>query len=452
MKASCLLALIFGVAAAPLAAAPLITTATFQQGAAGYADSFDRKISPTGAADVNGADVDTDVLTNNYLLDGGGSALNDNSARQGLLRFSNIAGGSGVPAGAKVIGATLDAVTSGGTDAQTGGTYNVYRLATGFDASSTWAAPFGGDGLTGDVGEILGSFDDMDVVNSPTSARVDRAVQAWVDGSPNLGFGIRSDQNTNGWSMNTTGAATVANRPKLTVNYTLDPTVEITSYQEDVNSYAGTTDLRFDSGTGSAIDGSTQQQQFLDGFDAATPSPDQSYLLRFDGINLNYQQIYRAELVIKSGFASTNADSPGPFNVHQMLEDWDTSTTYASLDSNSDPAVNGPVELQAGGTIAAAGASVTGINDTEVMYIDVTTIVENWRAGQANYGFYIGTPSPADGGTANGWQIFLTGAADSSFRPELRIIGIVPEPGAATLLLAGGGLAAAVHRRLRRRD
>jgi hypothetical protein len=438
-------------AAAPLATAQLITTATFQQGASGYADSFERKISPTGAADANGADIDTDVVTNSYFLDGGSSALNDNGARQGLLRFSNIVGGGGVPAGAKVISATIDAVTSGATDAQTGGAYNVYRLATAFDASSTWAAPFGGDGLAGDVGEILGSFDDMDVVNSPTSARVDRAVQAWVDGSPNLGFGIRSDQNTNGWSPNTIGAATVANRPKLTVNYTLDPTVQIASYQQGVNSYSGTTDLRFDSATGSATDGSTTAQIFLDGFDTAAASPDQSYLLRFDGINLNYQQIYRAELVIKSGFASTNADSPGPFNVHQMLEDWNLSTTYASLDNNSDPTVNGPVELQAAGTIAAAGASATGINDTEVMHIDVTTIVENWRAGQPNYGFYIGTPSPADGGTANGWQIFLTGAADASFRPELRIIGVVPEPAAAALLATGILFAAAAGRPRHRR-
>jgi hypothetical protein len=449
MKATRLLALLFGVAAAPLASAQVISTVTFQQGVAGYADSFQRKISPDGSADANGADVNTDVAS--YFIDGGGSALNDNGTRQDLLRFSNIVGGSGVPVGAKVISATIDAVTNGSTDAQTPAAYNVYRLTTAFDASSTWAAPFGGDGLVGDVGEILGSFDDMDVVNSPTSARVDRAVQAWADGaSPNLGFGIRSDQTTNGWSPNTIGAATVANRPKLTVNYTLDPTVEIASYQQGVNGYSSTIDLRFDSATGSATDGSTMQQLFVDGFDAAAASPDQSYLLRFDNLNLNYQQIYRAELVMKTGFASTAADSPGPFHVHQMLEDWNTSTTYASLDGNGDPAVNGPVELQAVGTIAAAGATVTGINDTEVMYIDVTSIVENWRAGQPNLGFYIGTPSPAEGGTANGWQIFLTGAADPSFRPELRIIGIVPEPATATLLAGGLLLAAAAHRRPRR--
>ena len=87
--------------AAPLSAAPIISTATFQQGTAGYADSFDRKIGPAGAGDVNGSTVNTD--TTSYFIDGGTSALNDAGARQGLLRFNNITGGSGVPSGAKVI-------------------------------------------------------------------------------------------------------------------------------------------------------------------------------------------------------------------------------------------------------------------------------------------------------------------------------------------------------------
>jgi hypothetical protein len=443
--------------AAPLAAQPVITTATFQQGVNGYTGSFDRKISPTGSVDANGADVDTD--TTSYFLDGGSSPT-DTAIRHGLLRFEDITGGSGVPTGAKVISATIDAVTNMSADAQTGDAYNVYPLTTAFDGSSTWAAPFGGDGLAGDVGGILGTFHGMTDPGTPVSARVDKAVQGWVDGtSTNLGFGIRGDRGTNGWSLNTTGASTVANRPRLTVNYTLDPLVEVASYQEGVGSYAGTTDLRFNSADGSAVDGSTREQDFIDGFQVDDPetepneaSPDQSYLVRFEGIDLNYRQIHRAELVMKTGFASANADSAGPFTVHQVLEDWSTSTTYADLDSNGDPTVNGPLELVAGGTIAAAAANVTGIQDTEVMYIDVTSIVENWRAGQPNYGLYIGTPSPADGGTANGWQIFLSGAGDPDFRPELRIIGIlVPEPGTITILLAISLLMAPCFQRLRRR-
>jgi hypothetical protein len=173
--------------------------------------------------------------------------------------------------------------------------------------------------------------------------------------------------------------------------------------------------------------------------------------VRFNGLDLGqYSEIHKAELVLASGFASANADSPGPWTVHQVLRDWSTSSTYADFDSNGDPALNGPLELVAGGDVAAPGATVTGINDTEVMHIDVTSIVENWRKGQSNFGFYIGTPSPADGGTDNGWQIFTSGATDASFRPELRIIGIrVPEPGSAAMIAFGGLLLAGFARRRR---
>ena len=435
---------------APLSAAPQIDTVTFQQGVGGYSGSFDRKISPTGSVDANGADVDTDSAS--YFLDGGSSALNDDGARHGLLRFSDIVGPGAIPAGAKIIGATVDLVTNNSNDSQSGASYNLYRLNTAFDSDSTWADPFGGDGTIGDVGEILGSFD-RPAQGQPISARADRAVQSWVDGAANLGFGIRSDRSTDGWSPNTTGASTVANRPQLTVNYTLNPLVEITGYQNGVNGYSGTNDLRLDSG-GSDVVGSTTEQVFLDGYDPDAPSPDQSYLIRFDDINLNYREIYRAELVLVSGFSSGNADSPGPFSVHQMLDDWSTSTTYADIDANGDTSVSDLTELQAAGTIAPAAATLTGMNDTEVVHVDVTSIVENWRAGQTNYGFFIGTPTLADGGTANGWQIFVTGASDASFRPELRIIGVlVPEPSTMTTLLGAALLGAfGVPRISRRRN
>jgi hypothetical protein len=286
---------------APLSAAPIISTATFQQGTAGYSDSFDRKFGPAGAGDVNGSTVNTD--TTSYFIDGGTSALNDAGARHGLLRFSNVTGGSGVPDGAKVISATVDMVTATVADAQTGGAYNLYRLSTAFDGTSTWDATFGGDGLAGNVSEILGSFDSL-TAGSMASARADSAVQDWVNGTAtNFGFGIRSDRSTDGWSPNTTGAATVANRPKLTVNYTVDPLVKVASFQNGVNGYSGIADLRLDS-AGMDLDGSTVQEVFLDGFDdtIATPSPDQSYLVKFNGVILGqYQQIHKAELVLVSG-------------------------------------------------------------------------------------------------------------------------------------------------------
>ena len=418
------------IVAAPLSAAPVIETATFQNGVAGYAGTFDRRISPDTADEVDGSTIDTEVTS--YFIDGGGSALNDEGVQQGLIRFDEIVGAGAVPAGAKVISATIDIVTGSTSNAQSGGAYNVYRLTTPFDSSSTWAGTFGGDGLAGDVAEILGSFDDL-TQGTPTSARVEKAVQQWVDGASNLGFGIRSDRTTDGWAPHTTGAATATLHPQLTVNYTVDPLVSIDSYQNGVNGYAGTTDIRLNESDGGTVVGSTVDQTFIDGFSAeGTGSPDQPYFVRFEGLNLNYGETFKGELVLKGGFASSAADSGGPFTVHQLLRDWTTDLMYAELGSDGTPTLNDANELIANGTIGPAAASTGGHDDTEVIYIDVTSIVENWRSGQPNYGFYVGTTE-----TSNGWQIFTSGADDPSFRPELRIIGVVPEPAAGLMLVAG---------------
>jgi hypothetical protein len=434
--------LLFGglLLAAPLGAAPLIQTATFQQGTDGYSGTFDRRIGATASNHVNGADVNT--VATSYFLDGGTSTLNDAGVTQGLIRFDNVVGAGGVPAGAKVISATVDMTTGGTSNAQTGGVYNLYQLNTPFDATSTWTTPFGGDGLAGNVSDLLGSYDGL-AQNALASARADNAVQQWVDGAPNLGFGIRSDRNTDGWSPHTTGSATVASRPKLTVNYTLDPTVRVGAYQNGVNGYTGAVDIRLNNGDGSTTIGANDAEVDIDGFNATNGSPDRPYFLKFNGLNLAANQIFRAELVITTGFTSADATSPGAVQVHQLLRDWNYNTLYADLDSNGNPAVNDLNELIANGDIGPSVASVVDMANTEVMHIDVTSIVENWRAGQANYGFYLGTVA-----TSNGWQLFSTGANEAGFRPELRIISIVPEPTTSVLAAAAAlGLVVAARRR-----
>jgi hypothetical protein len=425
--------------AAPLSAAPIISTATFQQGTAGYSGTLDRKIGPTPANEVNGSAVNTD--TTSYFIDGGGTALNDDAATHGLLRFDNIVGAGGVPANAKVISATVDVITGSTSNAQSGGAYNMYRLSTPFTNASSWATDFGGDGLAGNVSAILGSFDGMNAVGNPASARADNAVQAWVDGAPNLGFGIRSDRNTDGWSPHTTGSATVVNRPKLTVNYTTDPLVRINQYTPSADS--------FPNGHGGAnrgmiTDGSTVSEGFVDG-DNGTDSFDQPYLVRFNNLDLNFAEIVKAELIFVSGFGSANADSPEPWTIHRMLQDWNLSTTYASLDKDGNPLLTNSAELVTGGVIGPAAFTLPSANDTEVVHLDVTSIVDAWRTGAANHGIYIG----AGPTSTNGWQFFTSGAADPSFRPTLRIIGVrIPEPTTLSMM-ALAGMSWAMSRRRR---
>src|SRR5690606_25170434 len=203
----------------------------------------------------------------------------------------------------------------------TGGAYNVYNLNTAFNSSSTHDDvdfAVGGNGLAGNVSAIVGSFDGMSTVDSIVNARVDRAVQDWVNGGTNYGLGIRSDRTTDGWSFNTTHAdVPVANRPKLNVTYTTDPLVDINSYAPSRDSFPN----GMSSGTvGTIVDGSTVAEGFLDG-NNGTDLLDQPYLVRFDNLDLNFASIYKAELVLVTGFSSSAADSPDPWNVHQMLID-----------------------------------------------------------------------------------------------------------------------------------
>jgi hypothetical protein len=431
--------------------------ATFQNGLNGYGGTFDRKISLTPANDANGADVNTD--TSSYFIDGGGSALNDTGVVQGLLRFDDLIGPGRIPQNALILSATIDAVTTTNSNSQSNGAFNVYRLTTAFDGASSYQTPFSGDGVYGDVARFGGSFN-RPANGAPSSARVDRIVQDWVDGSPNLGVAIRSDSSTDGWSFNSTGAGNPANRPKLTVHYTTDPNARVARYRQRVNGYDGTTDL-FVNGTsgsnvGTAVPGSAIEQGFLDGSNAsgAGNSFDQPYFVRFDNVDLSLPAITRAELVIHTGFGSTNSGTGGSYAVRRILKPWDNGTTYASLDSTGDPTINDLAELVASGFLADGSAETGAVGNAGVVTLDVTDIVQAWKDGAPDYGFYLGST-----GTSDGWQIFSSGAVGfgsvdevtDQLAPELNVFYVptssVPEPAGLGLMAVGG--AAVLGRRRR---
>ena len=406
------------------------TTITFQQGVGGYSDCFDRLIG--SGANVDGSSVDTTI--NSFFIDGD---PNDSARKDYLIRFDNIIGGSGIPSGAIILDASLTLTTTDSSvsgSSQSGESYNVYRLTQGFDSSSTLDGDFGDndgvftafiDGVEPEDGECdynVGTFD-HDFNNSPMavnvaySADVTRAVQSWVNGETNHGLAVMSDHtdNDDGWSVHSTGSADASTRPILTVTYTTDPNCVLYEFQQGLNGYSGTNDL-FLRGENSAIDGSTVSEEFLDGDDGEVKgSNDDPYMIKFDISSItDFDEVLKAELVIKTGISSGASDSAGAtdWGVHQMLVPFDpTMSQYFDFAGfYSDMVIAGEID--------PVSVFYADIDEAELMKVEVTDIVKNWlENGDTNHGFYIGSHS-----TENGWQIFSSGAIDQDLAPMLRII------------------------------
>ena len=392
-------------------------TVSFRNGTNSYTGTFDRRIGPSG--EVNGSTITADATT--YYIDGGANALNDNGYLQGLIRFSDIigAGPGQVPAGARIISARLVVRTKTHSNAQSGGCYNTYRLSRAFDASSSagTTGDFGTDGLAGDVDMIMGSFDGL-TAGTEASADVTAAVQSWANGDPVYGIGIRSDRNTDGWSFHTTGATTVANRPRLEITYDTDATIAETIRQQGVAGYADSSMVIFSApvptelpAVYTTIDGNTVSEEFLDGINPPTLEPNVPGMLKFGTIEttLANRQIQSAMLQFVTGFSSGAADSQGPISIHRMLVPFSTTSVYGDFAGDAGA-------MLAAGQITPAIASITGMNDTEVVTADISAAVAAWAAGEPNHGLLLSC------GTSNGWQVFTIGATDAMMRPLLRVL------------------------------
>ncbi|MGE9267336.1 MAG: DNRLRE domain-containing protein [Verrucomicrobiales bacterium] len=420
------------------------TTLSFQEGVGGYTGASEFRFGHDGSTDPTpltekGADVDTENAS--FYLDGGPDALDRKDL---IVNFDDIL--AALPAGAYVTRAELVLTTGEHTaNNRSGGAYNVYQLTSAFDDTGATYSPTNLLTYGSNITNLSGTFHDPTNTNgSVLSADVTRIVHAWQGGAPVFGFGIKSDRTGDGWSPQSSGSSDPTKRPQLRITYTTDP-VQINTYQQGVNGYNASIDNFIRPGD---FDDETPQA-FLDGYGedefGVQNSNDNPYLLRFGNVenDLAGRNIEIGELTIVTGFSSGSADPGGTeFTVHQMLTDWDENSLYEEF--------AGDVEaMLAAGMIGQAVATVSGTDDTEVVKLDVSEIIQNWADGETNYGFYIG----ANG--ANGWQIFSnhqnpgdpTYEYDASFAPELRIVSTeaIPEPSAALLALLG--LAAGLRRR-----
>ena len=383
-------------------------TVFFQQGIDGYAGQVDMAIKIDDSVTMGST-------TPQYFLDGG---EDDTHA---LIRFDDIFGDAPgqIPLGATILGASLD-ITTGNQNsaAPTNGPYYVSALLEPFDENTVYSDYSGLDAnnngnllylnghSTRPAGGFTGSrYDDI------VSANVLPLIQSWSDGAENHGFAVTAGT-TNGWLISSESDA-VGRSPKLTVQFTTQP-VEAYRFQDDnANGYAGTSGiwLRDIDETSDAF---VLDQEFIDGRSIdSLDSADDQMVIKFEDVfgetdsqvptNAN---IERAWLVLTTGNTSSNSQSRGPYEVHQMLEDWKTTSLY------SDFSPDGPTEET--GDIGPALGNALGMAADSKQWIDVTEAVKNWQSGDANYGLNVQT-----GGTADGWQLTWPGSFDAEARPEL---------------------------------
>jgi hypothetical protein len=178
-------------------------TATFQQGVNGYTGTADTDLNATEPDRVQGNDTAVLVDQNAPIA-------------YGLIRFDNIFGtGPGqVPPTATITSATLTFVTSNVGDPIFG-----FRLLVPFDeATSTYNTMVNGVSIAD--GELFETSDftlQGTAVGEVDTVDVTATVQGWFAGTfPNHGWGMTNSVG-DGWQFNSSEAATVANRPVLTI-------------------------------------------------------------------------------------------------------------------------------------------------------------------------------------------------------------------------------------------
>jgi len=268
------------------------------------------------------------------------------------------------------------------------------------------------------------------------SANIVSLVKDWASGTANNGMVIQTQrvgtanaQSADGWQITTSSHATIAYRPKLTVQY-LPPTAGATlhEFQNGLNGYASTVDALVNTplpgGTvpEATEDGATIQSKFIDADDSLGRS--QQGLFRFDNIvgagkiDPN-STVVKAYLVMATN-SSANSQTGGPVTVKKVLKPW-TPTSLASSFS-----ANGITE--ADGVVSPALDAVSNVGAYSEAWLDVTSAVQSWVNGQANYGLNVTS-------TTDGWATFFTGAPLPAVRPRLVVV-TVPNGQTATPAIA----------------
>ncbi|MFM7185639.1 MAG: DNRLRE domain-containing protein, partial [Planctomycetota bacterium] len=152
-------------------------------------------------------------------VDGDASDVTGSQPRQALVRFDVIVGGTGIPAGAVIESATLGLRTSTTPQSHSADPMTLSRMLAPWSDTSTWTSLGSGVSTDGVEAILGGNATFVPSVNGGALAfDVTESVYAWQSGAPNRGWAF-TPGGTDGWRIESAEAATVGNRPALTVTY-----------------------------------------------------------------------------------------------------------------------------------------------------------------------------------------------------------------------------------------
>lgn len=208
-------------------------TASFKNGVNGSV--FFTGITTQHPADGTLATTQITSTATKITLDGATSnSLPGNIASPdwlGLLKTGNIFGSakSQVPTRATISKAWVIVNTGTSSSDQSAGTYNLHRMITAWDTTTTYDS-FGAVG-----GPYLGPVSATDysatgVTSSPSSLPqgatslfdITADITAWKNGTANNGWLFRTRNTSDGWSFHGPGATDFNKRPELQVNYVVE--------------------------------------------------------------------------------------------------------------------------------------------------------------------------------------------------------------------------------------
>ncbi len=191
----------------------VLATVSYQDGVGGYTGTTDTFLDQLSGSNNSGSTTLS-----------AGRATTQNGF-QTLIKFEDIigAGAGQIPQGAIVTNVTLTMYMTA-SPTFTNPTFSLYRMTAGWSDTATWSSM--GDGIG--FGEARSSADrtitDSGVKSYTfaSNAAMIASVQAWAnDPSSNQGWYIFCDDNSSKASFASSENGTVANRPKLTVEYVI---------------------------------------------------------------------------------------------------------------------------------------------------------------------------------------------------------------------------------------